>query len=77
MGIIKREMEEPQNLMDGLLAEMNRVRELITEYKRLPNGVGNIGAALLANNIQMAERAISSGDVIEMLVQYDKLKQCE
>jgi hypothetical protein len=70
-------MKKTNNLMDGLLKEMNRVRELITEYKSLPGGAGMLGASLMAINIQMAEKAISNGDVIEMLVQYEKLKNCE
>lgn len=70
-------MSETKNLMDGLLEEMNRVRELIAEYKSLPNGVGMIGAGLMTVNIRMAEKAISNNDVIEMLVQYEKLKSCE
>lgn len=70
-------MSETKNLMDGLLEEMNRVRELIAEYKSLPNGVGMIGAGLMAVNIRMAEKAISNNDVIEMVVQYEKLKSCE
>lgn len=70
-------MAETKNLMDGLLEEMNRVRELIAEYKSLPNGVGMIGAGLMTVNIRMAEKAISNNDVIEMLVQYEKLKSCE
>lgn len=70
-------MAETKNLMDGLLEEMNRVRELITEYKSLPQGVGIIGAALMTGHIKMAENAISNNDVVEMLVQYEKLKSCE
>jgi hypothetical protein len=70
-------MSETKNLMDGLLEEMNRVRELIAQYKSLPNGVGMIGAGLMTVNIRMAEKAISNNDVIEMLVQYEKLKSCE
>lgn len=65
------------NIMEGLLEEMNRVRELIIEYKSLPQGVGMIGAGLMTVNIKMAEKAIASGDVVEMLVQYEKLKSCE
>ena len=70
-------MEEPKNLMDGLFEEMNRVRDLIAEYKSLHNGVGLIGAGLMTVNIKMAEQAIRNNDVIDMLVQYEKLKSCE
>lgn len=70
-------MAETKTLMDGLLDEMNRVRELITEYKNLPNGVGNIGAALMGINIKEAEDSIRNNDVIEMMRCYEHLKSCE
>ena len=62
------------NLMEGLLSEMNRVRDLIVEYNNLPGGVGIFGASLMKINIQKAEKAISSGDVIQMMVCYKELK---
>ena len=65
-----------QNLMSGLLSEMNRVRELITEYKSLPNGAGMFGATIMKHKIEVAERSISSGDIVDMLIQYQKLKEC-
>lgn len=70
------ETKEPKNLMDGLFDEMNRVRELIKEYEGLPNGVGNIGAALMRINITKAEMAIRNNDVVEMLREYESLKSC-
>jgi len=70
-------MAEVKNLMDGLFDEMNRVRELIKEYQQLPNGVGNIGSALMKANIDNAERSIRNNDVVEMLVCYEQLKSCE
>ena len=66
--------EKTQTLPEGLLEEMNRVRELITEYKSLHNGAGMIGAGLMTVSIRLAEKAISEGNVIEMLVQYENLK---
>ena len=69
--------KEPQNLMDGLFEEMNRVRELISEYKTLPNNVGMIGAALMEINIKNAEIAIRNNDVIAMIRTYEQLKSCE
>ena len=64
-------------LMEGLLLEMNRVRDLITIYSGLPGGVGFIPASLMKRDIQDAERAISTGDVIQMLICFKKLKFCE
>lgn len=70
-------MAEVQNLMEGLLEEMNRVRETIAEYKSLPKNAGMIGAALMEIDIKNAEEAISEGDVIKMLSAYEKLKEIE
>lgn len=70
-------MEKTKTLMDGLFDEMNRVRELITEYKSLPGGVGNLGAALMEINIKEAEQAIKNNDVVEMIRSYSSLKSCE
>lgn len=65
-----------ENLMSGLLEEMNRVRELIKEYEHpIMKGAGFLGASMMKIGIQNAERAISSGDVVQMLVCYDALKK--
>ena len=66
-----------ENLMEGLLSEMNRVRELITEYENLPGGAGFFGATMMKAEIKRAEYAISSNDVIAMLRSYEELKSCE
>lgn len=68
---------EPDNLMEAMLSEINRVKELITEYSNLPNGIGKMGAVLLRNDVAMAEKSIANDDVVEMLAMYHKLKQCE
>ena len=64
--------------MDGLLSEMNRVREIIKEYEHPSlNGAGNLAAAIMKSEIQQAEKAISKGDTIQMMVAYSKLKENE
>jgi hypothetical protein len=65
------------NLMDGLIEQCNRCRELVAEYQGLPNGVGTIGAMLIEHDIKVAERAMGSGDVVQMLAAYETLKGCE
>lgn len=69
--------KQPENLMDGLLYEMNRVRELIKEYDRLPDGVGFFGSSIMRCSINEAEKSISSGDVLKMINAYEDLKDCE
>jgi len=67
-----------ENLMDGLLSEMNRVREIIKEYEHPSlNGAGMLAATLMKIDIQNAEIAISNGNVISMLQAYSKLKENE
>ena len=60
--------------MDVLLSEMNRVRGLITKYKSLPKGAGMFRATMMKLSIKMAECSIGSGDVADMMLQYQKLK---
>lgn len=74
---MKKDKTEDKTLMEGLIDEMNRVRELIIEYKGLPNGVGLTGASLMQLDIGYAERAIVQDNVIDMLKAYEKLKSCQ
>ena len=69
-------MKKTENLIEGLLSEMNRVRELIKEYEDLPGGVGFFGSSIMKVKIQQAEKAISEGDVIKELQAYEELKDC-
>jgi hypothetical protein len=68
-------MEQTQNLMDGLLKEMNRAREVKKLYDEIP--VGQFGSWAISQSITRAEKAISSGDVVEMLAAYAELKEIE
>lgn len=62
--------------MEGLLSELNRVKELLTDYEDIgPAGV--FGTIMLKQEIAQAEKAISSGDVVMMLQCYNSLKECQ
>lgn len=65
------------NLIEGLLEEMNRVRELTKEYESLPDNAGWVGASLMKASIQNAENAIKEGDIIKELKAYEDLKTFE
>jgi hypothetical protein len=65
------------NLVEGLLEQMNRCRELAIQYDALPDNVGAFGAAMIKQDIENAEKAMSSGDTVEMLRCYEALKGCE
>jgi len=65
-----------KNLMDGLLSEIERVQQLLKQYEELPNGSGVFGSLIMRQKIKMAKDSISSSDVVNMLVQYQSLKDC-
>jgi hypothetical protein len=71
------ENTEPKNIMESLLDEMNRVREIIAEYRSLPGGGGLVAAACMQTDVKKAEIAIASDDVIEVLQAYQQLKTWE
>ena len=65
-----------ENLMDGLMSEINRVREIIKEYEHPSlNGAGLLAASIMKSEIQQAEEAIKEGDAIKMIVAYRTLKE--
>ena len=58
----------PENLMDGLFSEMNRVREIIKEYEApYLKGAGMFAAAFMKADISFAEESIKENDVIKMM----------
>lgn len=64
------------NLAEALPKEQARCRKLLGDYKEIgPAGV--IGATLIEQKLQDAERAASSGDVVAMLRAYEALKTCD
>lgn len=65
------------NLMEGLLSEIDRVREMITEYKSLPKNAGLFAATMMQLDIDKAREAIIEGDTIQMMVSYTKLTEHE
>ncbi len=65
------------NLIESLMSEMNRVREVITLYESIPGGAGMFAAALMRIQIQNAEKAIAEGDTIQMMVSYTGLTEIE
>ncbi len=66
-------MEEPQNLMDGLLSEMNRVREIKIVYDQIL--AENFGSKILQASIDAAELSIKENDIEKMISAYKNLKQ--
>ena len=63
------------NLMQGLIQETNRAREVLGEYEKIPEG--KLGAMLIKQDIAAAEAAMGSGDVVAMLAAYERVKSVE
>lgn len=67
-----------ENLIEGLQRQMNRVREIIKEYEHPAlNGAGTLAATLMKLDIDKAEKAIATGDTIQMMVCYTTLESYE
>lgn len=62
------------SLMKSMHKEMNRLRELKKEYDLIPAGF--LGATVIQNSIDMAEKSIEDDDVVKMLVAYEDMKKC-
>ena len=61
-----------KNLQQGLISELNRVREVLAVYEKIPTGA--FGAAMIKMSISNAEAAMGDGDAIAMLKAYEDLK---
>lgn len=68
--------KKPQNLMEGLLSEMNRCRDVLKLYEEIGPS-RQFGAFHIKQSIAAAEKSISDNDVIQMLVTYEDLKTIE
>ena len=65
-------MTATETLGDALPREMARVRELLPLYDAIPTGV--FAATMMRADLDAAAKALSYGDVIEMLRVYESLK---
>jgi hypothetical protein len=64
------------NLVEGILAECNRVRQLVPFYEEL-GPVGAFGAAMLKAAVAEGEASLGSGDVVRMAAAFKSLQECE
>ena len=65
------------NAIEGLQQELERNKELLKQYEELPIQSGFFGVAVLKEKIKRGEKAMVSGDVVEMLSAYRQLKDSE
>ena len=66
-------MKTTTTLGDALPKEMARVRRVLGYYKAL-GPVGAIGAMFIEQDLQAADLAVMSGDVVQMLQSLETLK---
>jgi len=62
-------------MLEALLNEMNRAREVLKLYEEIP--VGAFGAMMIRQTIIKAEKAIASGDITQMIVSLQELKEVQ
>jgi hypothetical protein len=69
--------EKIDTLGDAFPREQQRLRDLIKIYRDLPDGVGTFGAIMIEQVLKEADAAAISGDVVRMLIAFEKMKGCK
>ena len=64
-------------LMQLLLYEIIRVKELITYYDSIPNGGGKLGSSILTELVGEAYNSLVNYDLVLMKKYYDLLLNCD
>jgi hypothetical protein len=65
------------DLIQHLLYEIIRVKELIKYYDSIPNGGGQLGSSILNELVAEAYNSLVNYDVILMKKYYDLLLNCD
>ena len=65
-----------KNLVEGMIEQMNRCRELVKQYEEI-GPAGAFAKLAIEQDIKNAEAALGSGDVVEIIVAYKALEGCE
>jgi hypothetical protein len=65
------------DLVQQLLLEINRVRELINYYDSIPNGAGKVGSSILQELVAEAYNSLVNYDIELMRKYYDLLQNCD
>lgn len=64
------------SLGEALPKEQARVRKIIIQYRDpILNGAGNFAAMMMEQDLQKTDEAVMSGDVVEIVRMYQKLKE--
>jgi hypothetical protein len=67
----------PTDLIQLLLYEIIRVKDLIKYYENIPNGAGQLGASILNELVSEAYQSLVNYDVVLMRKYYDLLQNCD
>jgi len=65
-----------ESLAEALPKEQKRVRKILGYYKEV-GPAGMFGAAMIEQSLQRADKAVMSGDVVEMIAAYKELQEVE
>ena len=65
------------DLIQNLLYEIIRVKELITYYDSIPNGAGQLGSSILNELVTEAYNSLVNYDTVLMKKYYDLLLNCD
>ncbi|TFF33759.1 hypothetical protein [Mucilaginibacter psychrotolerans] len=65
------------DLIQQLLYEIIRVKELITYYDSIPNGAGQLGSSILTELVTEAYNSLVNYDTILMKKYYELLLNCD
>jgi hypothetical protein len=82
LGFLNNESSGLQNnpqtdLIQLLLYEIIRVKDLIKYYESIPNGGGQLGASILNELVSEAYDSLVNYDIILMKKYYDLLQNCD
>ena len=69
--------EHEVDLLQSLLYEIIRVKELIAYYESIPNGGGQLGASILSELVNEAYNSLVSYDMTLMKKYYELLQNCD
>jgi len=67
----------PTDLIQLLLYEIIRVKDLIKYYDNIPNGAGQLGASILNELVSEAYQSLVNYDVVLMRKYYELLQNCD
>jgi len=65
------------DLIQSLLYEIIRVKDLIKYYESIPNGAGQLGASILNELVSEAYQSLVNYDTELMRKYYDLLQNCD